>query len=90
VTLQSALPVDAAILAPPAERLTLPPKHYAEEAPKQDERSVRHDRIDKPTFVSARSQIDRLRNSPSLHSPRRNELAKPVSPHILIDSDSHE
>ena len=88
--LQGALTVDVAVPAPPAKRLTLPPKQYAEQTPKQDKRSVCHNRSNEPTSVSNRPLKKRPINIPILDGPRRDKITKPISSEILVNGDSYE
>jgi len=67
-------PMHLTIPRPPPKRLPLPPKQAAKQAPKQHQTSIRHNRIHKPFLLR----------------PRRDELAKPIPPHILVHRDAHE
>lgn len=63
-----------AVLRPPSERLSFPPEQDTEQAPQQYQTPVCHDRGDKS----------------SLQRPWRDELAKTVTPNILVDGDADE
>ena len=59
---------------PFAESLSFEPEQNAEKTPQCGQSHVRHDRWDIAGF----------------HDPWRNELAKAVSPDILVDGNGHE
>ena len=59
-TLQTALSVHAAILAPATERLAFPPKENTERAPKRNKSRIRHNGRDKSTTVSNALHDDQI------------------------------
>lgn len=63
--------MDLAVPRPPPERLPLEPEQDSEQAPQRGKRHIYHDGYD----VSA------------LESPRCDELAEAITPHVLIDRD---
>lgn len=67
-------PVHIAVLAPSSERLAFVVEENTEETPQQDKRGVCHDR----------------RNEPISDRPIGDELAEPISPHVLVYRDSDE
>ena len=66
--------VNTAILRPPTHSLPKEVKHDAKATPEEDQAHVQHDG----------------RHVAIGNDPWRDELAKPVAPHILIDRDGHE
>ena len=93
----------AAVPAPSPEHLALVVEQYPKQTPKQNQARVRHNRRNEPTTTCQHTvtlagiyimSSMNMRNSkkqtnlPRLLRPRRDELAEPITPDILVDGDA--